>query len=167
MAITGAPTFDESVKKVLAPVASDGSVDGLLLANVSTDDLTIVITIPPTAEYPLKPTDTLYLLLDTTDYRQGDLIRVMDQTTDVPDCISEGEGQRMNALSPECSRKLSIQNFETGKVERSEEHTYELQSQLTISYAVFSLKKKDIKLSISILSTPTERWPLCGRESQC
>lgn len=84
LAISGAPKFDESTKPVLAPVASDGTVDGLLLASISTDDLTIVITIPPTDEYPLKATDALYLLVDTTDYKLGTFIRVMDQATDVP-----------------------------------------------------------------------------------
>src|SRR6187402_3253183 len=48
---------------------------------------------------------------------------------------------------------------------RSEEHTSELQSQLTISYAVFCLKKKKVKIYKGIQAKSKQRRQ--GRRREC
>src|SRR3546814_8689502 len=48
--------------------------------------------------------------------------------------------RRLNELKPLCV--LSVSSLNDSGVERSEEHTSELQSLMRISYAVFCLKKK-------------------------
>src|SRR3546814_1618652 len=44
-------------------------------------------------------------------------------------------------LAQQCSQGLILRPVEAGKLQRSEEHTSELQSLMRISYAVFCLKK--------------------------
>src|SRR3546814_6413848 len=57
--------------------------------------------------------------------------------------IVEGR-QQMPRIHRDLARHVAI--FRTGRTERSEEHTSELQSLMRISYAVFCLKKKKHKI---------------------
>src|SRR3546814_9108112 len=50
-------------------------------------------------------------------------------------------------IAPEDFDKWYVRNAEGKMVPRSEEHTSELQSLMRISYAVFCLKKKKVKIS--------------------
>src|SRR3546814_2951960 len=57
--------------------------------------------------------------------------------------------ERSQALAVEKSLRVSLEqerNLLLQRIERSEEHTSELQSLMRISYAVFCLKKKNYKI---------------------
>src|SRR3546814_1050933 len=70
----------------------------------------------------------------------GKVERIIVERTELDEQLrSRGTGER---YSIDCSLVVSCIGYTTPPVERSEEHTSELQSLMRISYAVFCLKKK-------------------------
>src|SRR3546814_4401944 len=57
------------------------------------------------------------------------------------------DGSKMAAVNLRCVPEADLDALTIQKVDRSEEHTSELQSLMRISYAVFCLKKKKAKSS--------------------
>ena len=78
----------------------------------------------------------------------------------LPDLRTDDPRDQGAILKAECQRQTHVndaaQNAVTGR--RSEEHTSELQSQSTISYAVFCLKKKK-KLNLTLQIENTRMLP--------
>ena len=79
----------------------------------------------------MKSTNKMYILLNS----------IMCQLISLPDCKNEKSLSKNGAQSP---KKLDMHDL--ARLMRSEEHTSELQSRETISYAVFCLKKKRKKI---------------------
>src|SRR3546814_6140578 len=74
-------------------------------------------------------------------------MRISDWSSDV--CSSDLSGMDMGDMSmrdfsnaPEVAKNPGVQTISPMPMDRSEEHTSELQSLMRISYAVFCLKKK-------------------------
>src|SRR3546814_18860157 len=53
--------------------------------------------------------------------------------------------------------RIGLETNQRGQIERSEEHTSELQSLMRISYAVFCLKKKNMELQTPILINTSKK----------
>src|SRR3546814_3025716 len=98
-------------------------------------------------------TDTLFPY--TTLFRSGrqhDLAVARRQGVDGAE--DDAEGQEHRELSPIAGLREDADAFGEGEVDvalqRSEEHTSELQSLMRISYAVFCLKQKKITETLNI-----------------
>src|SRR3546814_9261726 len=66
--------------------------------------------------------------------------------------LNDGAPERPDADRPRAQQRRHIVGPCTGRDDRSEEHTSELQSLMRISYAVFCLKKKKKRQKITTLS---------------
>src|SRR3546814_21153260 len=88
-------------------------------------------------------TDTLFPY--TTLFRSG-LLRIVERAHTVARQESEGMIARAEGLQAVEFTGLHASGRDDLVLVRSEEHTSELQSLMRISYAVFCLKKKNIKL---------------------
>src|SRR3546814_1989964 len=84
-----------------------------------------------------------YVLGDEADrricYSPGkNVVESRDKPVDMPGCNNHGRHEMQDITSARLEMDEDVVTF----IERSEEHTSELQSLMRISYAVFCLKKK-------------------------
>src|SRR3546814_1252186 len=97
----------------------------------------------PSAAPTGKEASAVQAILDRLGRAEAQLLRGRD--------LDRGAGRRIAAFAG--CRFLDLELAEA--VDRSEDHTSELQSLMRISYAVFCLKKKNTIITISIHKTFT------------
>src|SRR3546814_6575408 len=84
----------------------------------------------------------------------GPFFRIVDVGQFAAACGHVMIGRREGALRGAYRQALLAQHFKGGRravLDRSEEHTSELQSLMRISYAVFCLKKKTYKTPLTLI----------------
>src|SRR3546814_4506916 len=106
----------------------------------------LMIRRPPrsTRTYTLFPYTTLFRSsrpVDSSLRRKGQAMRLADKTVIVTGG-SSGIGRAVARLFAREGARVVVADITEDVVERSEEHTSELQSLMRISYAVFCFKKK-------------------------
>src|SRR3546814_4625330 len=84
----------------------------------------------------------------SSDLRGGDIVGVRDAHLQADPRIGGVETGEADG-EPIAAHRLARRDPQAAVRERSEEHTSELQSLMRISYAVFCLKKKNARLSMT------------------